>query len=249
MNVSQRDSFDQLRDQEYPAPQVIHISGPGTAIVVIAMLAFSLTIMVLASRNSSTAGIGMVGTAIFFLIGVPIGVMASNGGIERVTTEVQRQGTIRRYNDRMTTLHIDTAGQQGRMIVEPAPASMALPAGGVQPASMPPGYVSAIPPISHNVKVAAAAWVAQLFNESTGQPLKNRITPNKRQIQLRSPEPEIVEYLIAVGLVAEDEGRHLYWTTPLTTSTLRDAINTIKREGRVPSSEDAGGWKGEGGVS
>jgi hypothetical protein len=250
MNVSQREQIDQLREQEYPASQqVFHFTGGGTVAYVLVVLIFSATIMVLASRNPATAGMGMIGTPIFFLVAATLGVMGTNGGLERCFCERQRQVTIRQQNDRLYALQIEAGEHRGRYVVEQPTAVPALSAGGPQSPYGDPAFVPAVPPVSRNRRAMAATWVAQLFDEHTGKPLSKRITQYKQQIQLRNPEPDVMEFLGAIGLVTWDEGNHPYWVPDLTTSSLAGAIEIIKRSGRPPIPEGGAGRVGEGGVA
>jgi hypothetical protein len=115
-------------------------------------------------------------------------------------------------------------------------------------ASLPdtPRFVPAVPRIQDNIKVAAAGWVTQLFDTSDGTPLPTKITRNKGQVQIKSPEPEVVEYLASLGIVRVGDGKQLYWQMD-TCPTYRYALNAIRTGVKpTPWQEDRQG--GEGGV-
>lgn len=150
----------------------------------------------------------------------------------------QDQVTIRR-RDELPYLYMPQQEPQRRMsLVDP----VQLPGSPSTPAT--PSYVPAVARAKDELKVAAAGWVSQLFDGETGRPLPNRITRAKGNVQLKSPEPEVVEYLCSLGIISQDEGRHLFYNTALF-PTLREAINAIGT-GVRPSPTDGGidGWKG-----
>lgn len=246
MNFTQKGSFDHVRDQEYPAPQqqVVHVTGPGTVIVVIAILFFSLVVMYLTNQNPNTAGIGMVGSAIFFLVGVPVAIMANNGGIERLGCEIQRQTTIRQHNNQIVALQLDTALPHAALLVEPLQPTKALTAEGVQAPYDSPRFVPAIPRADPLMKASAGGWVTQLFN-SDGRP-NRKISPNKGNVQVSKPSDEVKEYLVSLGIISEDAGSNIYFDTTRY-PVLRDAINSINTGVKRPSlAGGSGGGVGSG---
>jgi hypothetical protein len=95
-------------------------------------------------------------------------------------------------------------------------------------------FVPAVPRVADNLKLVAGSWITQLFDTSTGQPLPNRITRNKGQVQIKSPEPEVVAYLEALEIVRVGEGKQLYYNMALY-PTLREAINAVRTGVRPPS--------------
>lgn len=228
---------------DIPPVQPIYINSGGTAVVIVVMFMFSVIVLGAVYRDSDSAITGIVASVPVFLIGTPILILAVNGGITHMFCARLEQVTIRRYNDSMTALQLDT-GEQGRAFtVEPVQSSL-LTAEGLQGGNTSPRYVPAIARAKDELKVAAAGWVAQLFDGETGRPLPNRITKARGNIQLKSPETEVTVYLCSLGIISQDEGKHLFYNTALY-PTLRQAINAIGT-GVRPSSTDGGvgGWEG-----
>jgi hypothetical protein len=114
-----------------------------------------------------------------------------------------------------------------------------------------PRFVPAVPRTPEAVKVDAASFIAQLF-DSDGAPLPNKITPNKKQIQHKSPSDEAVEYLLALEIVRRGDGKQLYWNDDAYTgySTHLEAHEAIRtgvrkaswQEGRRVGSESGAAW-------
>lgn len=150
----------------------------------------------------------------------------------------QDQVTIRR-RDELPYLYMPQQQPQRRVtLVDP------MQIGSSPPTPAMPSYVPAVARAKDELKVAAAGWVSQLFDGETGRPLPNRITRAKGNIQLKSPEPEVVEYLCGLGIITQDEGKRLYFNTT-DCPTLRNAINAIRTGVRVPSTGGGqGGWEG-----
>lgn len=150
----------------------------------------------------------------------------------------QDQVTIRR-RDELPYLYMPQEQAQRRVaLVDP----LQIPSGPSLPAT--PSYVPAVARAKDELKVAAAGWVTQLFDGETGRPLSNRITKNKGNIQLKSPEEEVTAYLCGLGIISQDTGKRLYFNSDAC-PTLRQAINAIKRGDRIPSTGGGiDGWEG-----
>lgn len=131
---------------------------------------------------------------------------------------------------------------QAQMAQMPAPRAAIIDPMQLEytPPAPAPTFVPVVPLIAPNLKVVAGSWVTQLFDTSTGRPLPNRITRTKSQVQQKSPEPQVVAYLESLGIVYQDEGKHLYWQVA-SYPTLRDALNAVRTGVGKPSSEEGKG--------
>lgn len=220
------------QDAEIPTVQPIYITGGGTAIVVIAMLLLTIIIIYITSQNAGSAPFGIVGSVLFFLVGTPVGLLSVNGGIATMHRSWEEQRTLRRYNDQQAQIQVMQLGVSGVPQLPPGePTDLPrLPAG--------PRFVPPVPVAGDEMRAAAAGWIAQLFDPETGK--ATRITRNKGQIQIKSPEPEVVDYLESLGIVRVGEGKQLYWDMALYPNR-RSALQAIRTGGRPSPSEGGGG--------
>lgn len=211
---------DHTRPSESPPTKqadVLHsvnwMSGAVAAILSVGMIAdkHSVTVSVL-------SGVAFYGTVAGILVMTPL------------ILNHQDNVTIRRRDElpyRYMPQHTPHIG-----IVDP----VRLP----EPAPLPQSqrFIPAVPATRESLKATAAGWITQLFDPDDGTPLASKITRNKGQVQVKSPDFEIVEYLEALGMVRVGDGKQLYWQAD-TYPTLRYAINAI-RTGVKPSSWQEG---------
>jgi hypothetical protein len=241
MRISQIREYDQTTTaREYPAQQAIYVTGQGTAVVVIAMLLFSLGGMIFVYLNNESATTALITFMLFFAFATPLGVMANNGSIAHIISTLSEHATIREQNRQVYTLQRESAPL---LSAEPPP-TYTLPADPLQTPSAPPSYIAAVPRVDPLLKVAAAGWVSQLFDER-GAP-NSKIKGAKSNIQVSKPEEEVREYLLSLGIIREDEGRNLYFDLDLF-PVLRYALNTINtgvRRTHPPMGEYGGGERG-----
>lgn len=95
---------------------------------------------------------------------------------------------------------------------------------------LPGNFVPAIEDATRQVRLAAAGWAQQLFDDD-GQ--RNRlITKNKHQIQITEPAPEVVSYLESLDMVRRD-GRNLHWQVD-NYPTAGNVVPSIMRGVRLP---------------
>lgn len=211
---------DHTRPSESPPTKqadVLHsvnwMSGAVAAILSVGMIAdkHSVTVSVL-------SGVAFYGTVAGILVMTPL------------ILNHQDNVTIRRRDElpyRYMPQHTPHIG-----LVDP----VRLP----EPAPLPqsPRFIPAVPYAKEGLKASAIGWVTQLFDPDTGEILPNKITRNKGQVQIKTPEAEVVEYLSSLGMVRIGEGKQLYWQSD-PYSTFRYALNAI-RTGVKPSSWQQG---------
>lgn len=231
MNFSRPSTHEQTVAKEYPMLQPIYYVNWGTAVVVLAMLLLTATIIYITSQNAESAPFGIVGSVIFFLIGMPMGVLAVNGSIKEMWKVSQEQATIRQ-RDRMD-VQLQMYYQQPALRVEHPLQLSRNPAADPAPQHQGRRFVAPVPTIAESTKIDAANFITQLFNPENGRPLPSKITKNKYQIQHPSPTPEAVEYLTALDILSAPEGKQLYYNI-LRYPTYHDAYDAI-RTGRKAS--------------
>lgn len=230
MNFNRPSTHPQTAAQEYPPTQPIYITSGGTAIVVIAMLLLTIIILYITSRNSMSAPYGILGSVAFFLVGTPLGLLAVNGGMAEMWKVSQEQMTIR-LRDRLDT-QLQISYQQPQVqVVQPQQIEYKPDADSLQSHSG-RRFVSAVPRTADTTRVDAANFVTQLFTTDA-----TYITPNKGQIQYKSPSPQAIEYLISLGIVREGPGKRLYWNiyTQDGSPTIGDAIQSVRSGRRIAS--------------
>lgn len=92
-----------------------------------------------------------------------------------------------------------------------------------------PKFVPAVPKVDDQLKLSAYDFVLKLFKE--GQPDPEKILPKDSkspgQIQAKKPRPEVVEYLLALGMVSLNERKMMVFNVD-TYPTQRDAQNAIR---------------------
>lgn len=218
-----KNKYQQLIDSVGERPHSIHVHHGTSAFAVLGNLALSGAILYFTRDDGAMSPVGLVGAVVSFGTLTPITIMAQNGGLVEVIRGWQETWALReqlRWQAR----------QEARWQVVDTPQLPSPSVEGMQGVR----YVPAVPRVSEAAKVDAANFIMQLFDSETGRPLPNKITPKKGQIQHKSPSPEAVEYLTALGIVTQPYGTQLYMSPHF--PTLRDAINAI-RTGRKPSYE------------
>lgn len=93
-----------------------------------------------------------------------------------------------------------------------------------------PSFVPAVPSADEGIKIAAYDFVYQLFKE--GRPDPERIlgpeTKRPYQIQFKNPRPEVLDYLLSLGMVSRHpQTRNLLFNVT-DCPTLREAQQAIK---------------------
>lgn len=183
---------------------------------------------------SMLSGAGIYGTVATMLI------LWQPGALPYVLVSRQREVTERRRDEQQYKIYLRQVPQVAA--VDPLPMVSAPP-----PAlASSTRFVSAVPRIGNDLKVVAGSWVTQLFDTSTGRPRPNRITRNKGQVQIKSPDVEVVGYLEGLGIVRQDANKHLYYNVT-DYPVLRDALNSIRTGVKRPSLEQDKG-AGVGGL-
>lgn len=95
----------------------------------------------------------------------------------------------------------DTMGERGEINYDP----LSYPP--------PPHFVPAVPAVGDNIKVSAYEFVNNLFVD--GSIDSKRVLPegsrSPGQIQLKKPRPEVLEYLLSLGMVKTNEQRMLFF--------------------------------------
>lgn len=173
--------------------------------------------------DSGSATIAVVSGVIFFLVFGCVVILALTGTIKEVAINGQNQRTMRE----MYRLQYYAQTAPRVSVVDPVQLPYSQPDALQLPDT--PRFVPAVPRTPEAVKVDAASFIAQLF-DSDGAPLPNKITPNKKQIQHKSPSDEAVEYLLALEIVRRGDGKQLYWNDDAYTgySTRQDAHEAIR---------------------
>lgn len=196
-----------------------------------------------ADKQSVT--VAVLAGATFYLIVAGLLILFQPTALPWIIVNAQNQRTIRlrdknQHREQMTFVNSSVTIVPPLQLERRPPAlPLALPEG--------PRYVSAVPRAEDDLKTAAVGFVTQLFNVNTGKPRPNRITPHKKQIQFKSPEPPVIAYLESLGIIYQDNSKHLYWDAA-TFPTLRLALIAIK-SGIRPSTTEQGWVDGMGRVS
>lgn len=197
-----------------------------------------VTIIVIAGMayDKHSATVSVLSGVTFFILFGSLVILTLSGSLTAIVTNGQNQKTTRimhqlQYNAQMQTQQW-TVADRPRLERRPSTDSLQLPES--------PRFVPAIPRATEELKAAAGGWVGQLFDPETGK--ATRITPNKGQVQIKSPEPEVVEYLESLGIVRVGENKQLYWDSALFPSR-RHAFRAIST-GVKPSPSE--GHKGGG---
>lgn len=225
---------DTYAPQNIQAPASLAV---GALAVDVLMTAVLITGMVI-DKHSVT--LSVLSGVTFFLVFGSLVMLTLSGTLTHIITNGQNNRTTRHMYD----LQYDAEMEQLRVTVADRPRLAYTPS--APPLQLPdsPTYVSAVPPANEVIKVAAASFITQLFDTSTGRPLPTRITKNKQQIQFKSPESDVVEYMKSLGIVVQ-EGNHLYYNATHF-PTYREAINAVRtgrrptpiQEGRVEDKEE-----------
>lgn len=184
--------------------------------------------------DSGSAIVGVVSGVAFFLVFGCVVILALTGTIKEVAINGQNQRTLRQMHQLQYHAQIT--------VERPAQGVYTLPV--ESPLQLPdtPRFVPAVPPTQDMVRVDAMNFVAQLFDRE-GQPLPQKITPRKGQIQHKSPSNEAVEYLLALEIVRRGEGKQLYWNNDAYSgySTRDEAMRAIKTGVRRASWQEGEG--------
>lgn len=96
-------------------------------------------------------------------------------------------------------------------------------------------FVPAVPSVEEGIKIASYEFIYNLFENGSLNPTKVLPEDSRSpgQIQHKKPRPEVVEYLLALGMVRVGENRMLFYNYTRY-PTLREAQRAIKhgvREG------------------
>jgi hypothetical protein len=193
-----------------------------------------VTVIVIAAmiydRQSVTVAV-LSGVTFFVLFGSFV-ILTLSGTLTEIITNGQKQKTARQLHHLQYVAQTEAARVE---VLRPRQLEYTPP---THPLQLPdsPRFVPAVPSAGESLKVAAVGWVTQLFDTTTGRPLPDRITRNKGQIQIKSPEPEVIDYLASLGMVRTGSGKQLYWNGDDTTGfpTLRQSINAIRAGLRPP---------------
>ena len=207
---------------------------------IIADLLVTLFVMVAMWVDSGSAIVAVVSGVIFFLVFGCVVILALTGTIKEVAINGQNQKTLRQMHQLQYYAQVTPRVS----VVDPLQIPYSQPDALQLPDT--PRFVPAVPPTEDMVRVDALNFVAQLFDR-TGQPLPQKITPRKGQIQHKSPSNEAVEYLLALEVVRRGDGGQLYFNSdvysgyPTRDEAMRAIRTGVRRasysqgEGRVES--------------
>ncbi len=202
-------------------------------VVTFANVLITVVLIVGVYFDNRSATVAVLSGVAYFIFSTGLTVLTLSGALPAMVISRQQEVTIRRRDEQLYSLQAAQLPPPQRWAVAD---TVQIP--GTTPAqlSQAPSFVPAIPRIADNIKVVAGSWVTQLFDTSNGKPLPNRITRNKGQVQMKSPEPDVIAYLESLGIIYQDNSKHLYWNVA-NFPTLRDALNSIRTGVKPPSSE------------
>jgi hypothetical protein len=188
---------------------------------ILANLSVTLIVIFAMWFDSGSALVGVVSGVVFFLVFGCVVILALTGTIKDVAINGQNQKTLRQMHQLQYHAQITVERPVQGVYSLPVDAPLQLPDT--------PCFVPAVPPTEDMVRVDAMNFVAQLFDRQ-GQPLPQKITPRKGQIQHKSPSNEAVEYLLALEIVRRGDGGQLYWNNDAYSGYLTrdDAIRAIR---------------------
>jgi hypothetical protein len=223
--------YKQIQDvpqNDIPTIQPIYVTSGGGAIVVIAILVFSVVVIFVTSQHDNSGWAGIWGTAAFFTIATTIGLLAVNGGLASMWGDWQREKTIRNRDKHQFRIWQQQAHQQRISVIE----QDLLQTGYEPPAlSQAPSFVPAVPDADVRVKMACAKFIVDLFDDQ-GRPNPKMILPDtaKRpgQVQAKKPGSAPLEYMQSLGMIDVGDDGMLFFNTDRY-PTHRDALNAINR--------------------
>jgi hypothetical protein len=196
-------NYKQVQDvpqNDIPTIQPIYVTSGGGAIVVIAILVFSVVVIFVTSRDENSGWAGIWGTAAFFTIATTIGLLAVNGGLASMFGDWQREKTIRsRDKHEYKMWH----AEMSMRVMPPAQLPDSQPTESLQPAALieSPNYVSAAPN-DRQMARNAKAWAATALYLEDGQPNPDAVnlkggTEAAGRLKTAAPSnPEVKQFLL-----------------------------------------------------
>lgn len=156
----------------------------------------------------------------FFTVFGGMVIFVLSGQLAAMVINYQNQKTVRMFNTMQFSLY-DRAVPQVEL---------------VQPDLLPeqaqslPRFVPAVPQADEQLKLSAYDFVLGLFNN--GQPDPERILPEGSnapgQVQAKKPRPEVVEYLLGLGMISVNSKSRMLFFNVQKYSTLRKCQQAIK---------------------
>jgi hypothetical protein len=232
-------------NENNPTPQTGEVASVFRSINLMSVgVAALLSTGMIVDRHSVTvsvlSGVGFYGAIAGLLI------LWQPGALPAVLINHQREITLRRRDE--LPYRVQWQQQQVRLADLPQIEYTHAVAPALPLQSHLGSFVPAHPPqpVSRRVVAVAAGWATQLFNTETGEPNPIYITPKAGQVQVKSPQAEVVKYLSALEMV-EVRNNQLYWQRD-TYPTLTETLNAI-RTGVHPQAAEGGRGRGEGGYA
>lgn len=183
---------------------------------------FLVTVLLIGGMIADRQRVAMAficGVSFFSLFGGMV-IFVLSGQLASIVINHQNQRTVRIFNEMQYALYDRSAPQIE--VVEPAKLADLRP-------SL-PSFVPAVPKVGEHLKISTYEFVMGLYKD--GAPDPERILPegSKRpgQVQAKKPRIEVVDYLLALGMIRIDEETRMMFFNVDRYPTLRECQNSIK---------------------
>lgn len=189
------------------------------AFAMLANVCMTLVLMGGVYHDNGSATVAVISGAVFFLFFGIFVVGARSGLFASVAMNGQNNKTVRHQAQLQYWAQVQPVASW--QIEHSQPAQPLLGEG---------RFVPAVEDATRQVRLAAAGWAQQLFDDD-GE--RNRlITPKKYQIQVSEPAPEVVAYLESLDMVRR-EGTNLHWQVD-NYPTAANVVPSIMKGVRLP---------------
>lgn len=187
---------------------------------VVFLVTVILIVGMIVDRKSVTLSI-VCGIGFFAVFGGFV-ISILSGQLTEMVINHQNQKTVRIFNKMQFELYQQEAPQ----LVTELPQLVAE----VPQMAQIPSFVPAVPKVGEHLKISTYEFVMGLYKD--GAPDPERILPegSKRpgQVQAKKPRPEVVDYLLALGMVRIDEETRMMFFNVNKYPTLRECQQSIK---------------------
>lgn len=183
---------------------------------------FAVTVLLIGGMIADRQRVLMAficGTLFFSVFG-GIVILVLSGQLGAMVINYQNQRTMRLHDERQFLLY-----QQPQVtVVEPLRVEERSVVKGL------PNFVPAVPAVAEDVKLSSYGFVVGLFKD--GQTNPERVLPegskSPGQVQAKKPKPEVVEYLLGLGMIRVDVKSRMMFFNVRDFPTLREAQQAIK---------------------
>lgn len=176
----------------------------GTFSIVIGFLVTVFLVgALIADHNSVTTTV--VGGLVFFTLFAAMVLLVSSGQLASILINHQKETTVRLRDRQQYSLYLQPQGHI--TLVEPEQIE--------EQSVLAHRFIPAVPTVEDGVKIACYDFIYGLFKDGAPDPdrILGKDTKSPYQIQAKKPRPEVLEYLMSLGMVWSNERKMLFFDT------------------------------------